>query len=96
MADETNKPHDTPDLGSVEGDLFGALFGFHQRIVTLLRQSNLDEGKLKLVSKRVKQLLEGATAEMKRSATWNLTEQLESAYEDVRRFAEELSSEDGQ
>jgi hypothetical protein len=95
MADETNKPHDTPDLGSVEGDLFGALFGFHQRIVTLLRQSNLDDGKLKVVSKRIKQLMEGVTAEIRGSKDLNLQDRLDSMYEEVKRLMDDLSSSQG-
>jgi hypothetical protein len=37
-----------PDLSSVEGDLFGALLGFYEKAMALLRQSSLDEEKLKM------------------------------------------------
>ncbi len=95
MADETNKPYDTPDLGSVEADLFGSLFGFHQRIVTLVRQSNLDDGNLKVVSKRIKQLMEGVTAEIRGSKDLNLQDRLDSMYEEVKRLMDDLSSSQG-
>ena len=95
MDEQTNQPPDKPSLASIEGDLFGALFGFHQRIITLLRQSNLDEGKLKLASKRINQLVEGVTAEMKGSKDLNLQDRLESVYEEVKRLVDDLSSSQG-
>ena len=95
MDEQTNQPPDKPSFASIEGDLVGALFGFQQRIVTLLRQSNLDEGKLKLASKRIKQLIEGVTAEMKGSKDLDLQDRLESVYEEVKRLVDDLSSSQG-
>jgi len=92
MDEQANQRSDEPSLASVEGDLFGVLFGFHQRIITRLRQSNLDERKLKLASKRIKQLIEGVTAEMKGTKDLNLRDRLESIDEEVQRLVDDLSS----
>ena len=95
MDAQFNQRPDKPSLASIEDNLFGALFGFHQRIVTLLRQSSLDEEKLKLVSKRIKQLLEGVTAEIRRSKDPRLQDRLESVYEEVKRLVDDLPSSQG-
>ena len=94
MSEQTDKPQDSPDLTSLEGNLFGALFGFHKNAMTLLRQSSLDDDKLNLVGDRIKQLLDDATAEMERTKNLNLVERLESAYEEVKRMVDELSEQD--
>ena len=87
MTEQPNKPH----LASVEADLFGAIFGFHKKTMTLLRQSPLDDEKLNVVADRIKTLLDNATAEVKRTQQLNLTERLEAAYDEVRRLINELS-----
>ena len=79
----TEQPHQPP-LASVEVDLFGALFAFHQKTITLLRESSLEDEKLKVVGERIKTLLDNVTAEMKRTKQLNLTEPLEAAYEEVK------------
>ena len=94
MDEQTDKPQDSPDLTSLEGDLFGALFRFHEKTMALLRQSSLDNDKLDLVADRIQQLLDDATAEMKRRKDMNLVGRLESAYEEVKRLVEELSEQD--
>ncbi len=91
MDDQSNKPPDTPSLHSLEGGLFGALFGFHQKVMALLREADLDDDKLDIVADRIMQLLEGVTAELKRANDLNLHGPLESAYEEVRRLVHELS-----
>jgi hypothetical protein len=86
---------DQPPLASVEADLFGALFAFHQQTITLLRKSSLEDEKLKLVGERIKTLLDSVIAEMKQKQQLNLTERLEAAYEDVKRLVDELSESSG-
>jgi len=91
MDEQTNEPRDKPNLASFEADLFGAIFGFHNKTMTLLRQSSLDDDALDLVADRIKQLLDDATAEMKRTKDMNLAGPLESAYEEVKNMVDELS-----
>jgi hypothetical protein len=85
------EPTPKPPLASVEADLFGGVFGFHRKAMTLLRQSSLDDKKRKLVADRIKTLLDNITAEVKRTQQVNLTERLEAAYNDVKRLVDELS-----
>jgi hypothetical protein len=83
-------------LASVEADLFGAIIGFHKKTVTLLRESSLDDEKLKVVADRIKTLLDDANAEVKRAQQLNVTERLAAAYDEVKRLVDELShSDDG-
>jgi hypothetical protein len=85
-----------PNLASVEADLFGAIFGFHKKVMTLLRQSSLDEEKLGVVADRIKTLLDNAAADVKQSQPLNVAERLEAAYEEAKRLVDELSgSHDG-
>ena len=85
-----------PTLVSVEADLFGTLFAFHKRTMTLLRESSLDDEKMNIVADRIKTLLDAATAEMKATQQVNLTQRLDAAYDEVKRLVEELShSNDG-
>jgi hypothetical protein len=91
----TEQPNKQP-LASVEADLFGTLFAFHKKTMTLLRESYLDDEKLKVVADRIKTLLDAATAEMKATQQVNVTQRLEAAYDEVKRLVEELSgSHDG-
>ena len=81
-----------PNLSAIEGNLFGALFSFHEKTMGLLRQSSLDDEKLNLVTGRMKKLLEDATAEMKQTKDLsNLASRLEAAYAEVKCFLDELS-----
>jgi len=91
MEQQADKPPIPLSLASVEGGLLGALLVFHQRIMTLLRGSSLDEEKVKLVSERVMLLLDHATAEMKRSKDLDLQGRLESVYEQAKRLVDDLS-----
>jgi hypothetical protein len=86
------EPPPKQPLASVEADLFGAILGFHKKTVTLLRESSLDDNKLKVVAERIKTLLDAATAEMKGTQQVSLTQQLETAYEEVKRLVDELSA----
>ena len=95
MDEQTNERQDNPDLASFETDLFGALFGFHRKAMDLLRNSGLDDDKIKLVADRIGQLLREATAEMKRTKNLDLSGPLESAYKEVKRMVEELSEQSG-
>jgi hypothetical protein len=87
MTEQPNKP----SLASVEADLFGAVFGFHKKAMTLLRESSLDDEKLNVVADRIKALLDSATAEMKRTQQANIKERLEAAYDEVKRLVDQLS-----
>lgn len=84
-----------PTLASAEANLFGALFAFHKKIMTLLQESSLDDENLKVVSDRIKTLLDTATAEMKVTQQMNLTEKLGTAYEEAKRLVDELSGISG-
>ena len=95
MDDQSNKPSDSPALSSIEGNLFGALFEFHQKAMALLREADLDDDKLDGVADRIKQLLERVTAEMTRTNDLKLQGPLESAYEEVKRLVDELSKSSG-
>lgn len=59
----TDQPNNLPSL---EADLLGATLRFHRKTMTLLRQSSLDDEKMKVVAERIKTLLETATDEVKR------------------------------
>src|SRR6266446_6576250 len=83
-----------PNLASVEADLFGAIFGFHKKVMTLLRQSSLDEEKLAVVAERIKTLLDSATAEMKETKQTNVAERLNAAFKEAKRFVDDLSHSD--
>jgi len=91
MDAQTNKSPDKSNLAAFEGNLFGALFGFHKKAMDLLRNSGLDDDKLELVSERIEQLLADATAEMKRTKNLNLAGPLDSAYEELKSMVDELS-----
>lgn len=94
MDEQTDKPPDKPNFPSFEADLFGALFGFHKKTMTLLRQASLDDDNLDLVADRISQLLREATAEVERTKNLDMTGTLESVYEEVKRMVEELSEQD--
>jgi hypothetical protein len=87
MTEQPNKP----SFASVEADLFGAVFGFHKKAMTLLRESSLDDEKLNVVADRIKVLLDSATADMKRTQHLNIKERLEAAYDEVKRLVDQLS-----
>ena len=95
LSQQSEKPQDKPDLAAFEADVFGALFGFYGKIITLLRQSSLDEEKKKLAGERISQLLQDVTEEMKCSRDWHVAERLESAYEEVKRLVDELANPHG-
>ena len=91
MDEQHSNSPDKPNFASFEGNLFGALLGFHKKVMDLLRNSGLDDDKLELVSERIKQLLADATAETERTKNLNLAGPLESAYEEVKGMVDELS-----
>ena len=78
-------------LAAVETDLFGAIFGFHKKFMTLLRESSLDDEKQNVVADRIKALLDDAKSEMERTKQWSLTEPLQAIYEEAKRLVDELS-----
>ena len=81
-----------PSLASIETDLFGALFAFHKKTMTLVRESSLDDEKLKVVADRLHTLLDDAIAEVKQTQQLNLTERLDAVYDEVKRLVDELSA----
>jgi hypothetical protein len=80
-----------PTLPSVEAAMFGVLLGFHQKAMTLLRRSLLDDEKMKVVGDRIKTLLDDIAAETAKAKQFDLTERLETAYDELRRLVEKLS-----
>ena len=95
MNDKTNKPPETPRLDCIEGGLFGAVFGFHKKVMALLRAANLDDEKLDIADERVKSLMSEVTDEIRRTGKFDIQERLESAYEEVERLVAELSHSSG-
>jgi hypothetical protein len=85
------EPTPKPPLTSVEADLFGGVFGFHRKAMTLLRQSSLDDEKRKLVADRIKTLLNSITAELKGPQQMILKERMDAAFDEVKRLVDELS-----
>ena len=96
MSELSKKRPAEPNLSSIEGNLFGALFSFHKELMDLMRQSSLDDEKLNLVADRIKTLLADTTADMERTKDANVADRLEAAYDEVQRLVDELSgSHDG-
>ena len=91
----TTEQPKNPPLASIEADLFGLLFEFHQKTMTLLTESSLDNEKLNVVADRIKSLLDTATVELRQAQQLNMTERLEMAYEEVKRLVEQLSAGEG-
>ncbi|MEO2032770.1 MAG: hypothetical protein ABGZ35_11860 [Planctomycetaceae bacterium] len=91
MPEQSDKRPAEPTLSTIEGNLFGELFGFHKKVMELLRNAKLSDDKLELVSERIEQLLGDVTAEINRSKTLDLAGQLESAYEEGKSMVDELS-----
>lgn len=89
MDDQTSRPADTP-IHALEGDLFGALFGFHQKTMTMLRAANLPDDKLGVVSERINHLLNTTTQEIKRTQGLNIQPRMDAMYEEVQRLVDEL------
>jgi hypothetical protein len=92
MTDKANKPS---DLHSVEGDLFGAVFGFHRRVVALLRAANLDDDKLNIAAERIESLMTEAKEHIEATGDLNIQPRLDSMYEEVKRLMDELSDPPG-
>lgn len=91
MPQQNEKRPAEPDLSSTESSLFEAMFGFHNKVMALLRQSSLDDEKLKLAADRIKTLLADTTAEMVRMKDFDVEGRLEAAYEEVQRLVDELT-----
>jgi hypothetical protein len=91
MKRQTSKPSAQPTLASVEADLFGAIFEFHKKTMTLLRQASLNDEQRNVVADRIKTLLDNAIAEVKQTQQLHVRQRLEAAYGEVKRLVEELS-----
>ncbi len=92
---EEGKVVEEPTAASAESDLVEGLFGLYQKIRVLLRQSSLDEENLKLLPERIDLVMQKLIDEMERTQDWNLAGRLDSAYGEIRNYAEELSSKQG-
>ncbi len=92
MPDEKQDPPDKPNLASVERTLFEALFGFHTKTITLLRNSSLDEGQKLLVADRIKTLYADIAAQIQPLKDFDLESRLDAAYEEVEQLVEKLST----
>lgn len=91
MDNKTSKPPDTPSLHSIDGDLFGALLGFHKKVIALLQAANLDDDKLDIAAERLKLLMAKSSDEIKRTHDLNVQRRMDSMYEEVKRLMDELS-----
>ena len=92
MQGEPSYQPDGPNFASIEGNQFGALFISYDKTTKLLRQSSLDDDKLKVVSERIQRLLEDSRAEMVRTNDFsNLARRLDTAYGELKRLVEDLS-----
>lgn len=90
MTDQGNQP--SPGLHSVEGDLFGTIFGFHQKVMTLLRGAGLADDKLGVASERIGHLLREMTEGIKSTKDLNIQPRLDAMYEDMQRMVDELAA----
>jgi hypothetical protein len=95
MDEQTNEPPDKPKLASIEGGLFDALFGFHQKVMALLREADLDDDKLDIAAERIGTLMSIVTDEMKCTRDLNIQPRLDSMCEEVQRLVDELSQSQG-
>ena len=77
-------------LAGVEGSLFGAICGFHEKVIALVRQSSLDDAQRAVVADRIKTMVDDVTAEMKQSKRLNVADRLDAAFEDIQRLVREL------
>jgi len=93
MNEQTTKLQCGPNPAPADADLCGMLFDFYVTTTALLRQSSLDGAKVKVVVERIDRLMDDATDEAKRSPEWNLTEWLDSAYQEVQSLVEKLSKD---
>jgi len=89
LDDQTSKP--SSSLHSVEGGLFGALFGFHQKVWTLLRAAKLDDDKLDKAADHLILLIAKVRENMELTHDLNIQPRLDSMYEEMERLLDEFS-----
>ena len=82
---------DKPSFALAEEDILEALAGFQRRVMSMLRKSSLDEGTAEVLSRHVKLVIQNITDEMKSSRDFDLAGRLESAYQEIRCLADDLS-----
>ena len=92
MTDQANRP--SPNLHSVEGDLFSAIFEFHNKVMALLREANLEDEKLDIATERLRILMARSTEEIKRTHDLSVQRRMDSMYEDVQEMLWELAELD--
>ncbi|MCX5685642.1 MAG: DUF6398 domain-containing protein [Planctomycetota bacterium] len=90
MDDQSNKPADTPSFHALEGGLFGTIFGFHQKLMTLLRGAGLADDKLGVASERIGHLLDTIKQDITVRHDLNIQPRLDAMYEEVQRLVDEL------
>jgi hypothetical protein len=74
MDDHANKP--SSGLHSAEGNLFGAIFEFHNKVMALLRAARLDDEKLDIAAERIKSLMAKVTEDIKATRDLNVQPRL--------------------
>jgi hypothetical protein len=84
-----------PNLASVEADMLGAIFAFHQKVTTLLREASLDGIKLSAVMDRIETVIDNATDDMQRTKQIDLGHRMELAFEEVKKLVAELAHSQG-
>jgi len=89
MDEQTSRPPDTP-IHALEGGLFGAIFGFHQKLMTLLRGAGLADDKLGVASERIGHLLDTIKQDITVRHDLNIQPRLDAMYEEVQRLVDEL------
>jgi SAM-dependent methyltransferase len=90
MADPASKPPGITPIRALEGNLFGALFEFHEKVMALLRAANLPDDKLGVASERISHLLRETTEEIKLTHDLNVQPHMDAMFEEVQRFVDEL------
>jgi hypothetical protein len=90
MDDQTSRPPDTP-IHALEGDLFGTIFGFHKKVMALLRAANLDDGKVDIAFAHLTLLIAKVREDIKLTNDLNIQPHLDSMYDQMKRLVDELS-----
>jgi len=88
---KTNKPSGAPPIQWLDGDLFDALVGFHEKVIALLGAANLDDDKLGIAAERLKLLMAKSSDEIKRTRDLNVQRRMDSMFEEAKRLVDELS-----
>jgi hypothetical protein len=94
MSGQSERQPPRSDLMSVEGHLLGAMFTFHRKVTSIVRQSSLNERQMQVVTERATTLLDEITADLKHNDT-NAVDRLDAAYAQIEGLIAELSESAG-